>query len=408
MLAACSADTTDTAQLPDNPGSGLADSVAVGFSARLTDAAVAGTRAEEYTGYGVMNTDRLKLTGFGVYCWYTGTTSFDNWASHSHIKDYTVYELMRNQKVEWDATADVPAWTYSPAKYWPLKNDEMLTLRAYAPYIPYMVLTPQEVVETQGTPYLPVIVRADDYCRNRQQDPLWGTSRHDEGGDAVTRDPDYGLHYDNYTYAMSGTDLVADERDGIIDWYFHHGMAMFALQATLAQEDPNTEVRLTGVHTGPFYNEGLLDIFNSPTEKAGDAPIWRDRSHPAADDFYVDIAYQHPNDPDNPTAGTHNDLLNNVLHAGVYQNVAMNGMLVIPRDFSVGQDMLLRVTYTETNKTTGNVVTKSAEAHLNLNVVGNVVYWLQLTLNVEDNTLLVRSFLNLDWQVGTYDLIDGL
>lgn len=403
LLPACSAETTDRIATPTPPDPEPADSMVMGFSATTTEGARGGTRAETYTGAGVLNTERLRQKGFGVYCWYTGTVDFDQWQAHSHISDYTVYELMRNQKVEWDASAAEPQWTYAPVKYWPLKANEKLTLRAYAPYTPYMVFTPADLAEYRGTPYLPVQVRADDYCNNTQHDPLWGTSRHDTGGDATTRDPDYGLHYDNYTFAMSGTDLTADARDGVIDWYFHHGMAMLALQATLGADDPNIEVRITGIHTGPFYNEGLLDIFNSPVEKAGDAPIWYDRRYPAGDNFYVDLACDHTT-----TTPAHHDLTGTVLQAGVYQNVAVNGLLVIPRDFSGDPDMLIRLTYTKTNKTSGTVETKTVDAHLNLNVVGNVVYWIQMLLDVDENTLLIRSFVNLDWQVGSYGLLDEL
>jgi len=398
LVAACSADEPHAADTAPH---------AVGFTATVAATAQPPSRAAgEYTGKGMLTTEGLHAVGFGVYAWYTGTVNFDEWATHTHIKDYlgtSGFMLMRNQKVEWDdATA---TWGYTPTKYWPSDPDEKVTYRAYAPYVDYELLTlPTDGTATdRGTPYLPVVVHADDYCSNRQQDPLWGTSRHDDIP-LRTDDAVYGKHYDNFTYRMSGDELTPDARDGAIDWYFHHGMAMLGLMASVPGTQPaGTEVKITAIHVGPFYDQGLLDVFNSPTTSATDKPIWHDRTG----DIYVDLAYQHLNDPADPVQGTHNDLLDFNLKRGIDENVAENGLLMIPRDYSTGDGLQIQVTYTITVGD-GAPTTQTATATLKQNIHGNTIYLLHMLLNAESNTLYLEAFVNHDWQYGAYKRLDDL
>lgn len=257
--------------------------VAIGFRADLSDA-VATTRS---AGDGVLTTDILKSKGFGVFCWYTGSTVFNPAfpAPKTHIKDYAENELMRNQKVEWKSTK----WDYSPSKYWPLNTAEMLTFRAYAPYTDYIK------TDTHGMPMLPVVVKATDYHEGSQHDPLFGTGKllqttGDDAGEYYPEpDPDaadqsksklYGEHYDNITYPMSGTyrlNKTTDPTEGTIHWYFHHGMAMLLLKAKLEWNASDTEVYITNITIGSFYNQGQLSI-SSPATSSSTKPIWTERS----------------------------------------------------------------------------------------------------------------------------------
>ena len=242
--------------------------VAIGFRADLSDA-VASTRS---AGDGVLTTKLLEGKGFGVFCWYTGGTTFDPafTAPKTHIKDYAVNELMRNQKVEYVYTsADQGYWTYSPSKYWPLNPEEKLTFRAYAPYTDYIV------TDDNGMPQLPVMVDKDDYHNGSQHDPLWGTGKHDgtlDSHDAPTDNEVYGKLYNNYTYAMSGNLLAADDEDGIIHWYFHHGMAMLVFYAKL-DENASGRAEIVSITIGPLHNQGLLSI-SSPATSSSDEPTW--------------------------------------------------------------------------------------------------------------------------------------
>lgn len=370
----------------------------IGFMATVDASPAAATRATTDRGRGELTTELLQQKGFGVYCWYTGETTFDNFANgQTHIGDYlgtTGYMLMQNQEVSYDATASQPHWTYRPPKYWPLEPDEKLTLRAYAPYASYLV------GDSRGLPQLPVMVRADDFCNDRQHDPLWGTSRHTAEELRAASDT-YGEHYDNYTYAMSGTNLTADSRDGTIDWYFHHGMAKLVLQAMVQNPEPGTEVRVTQMVVSPLYDQGLLNIFTSRSAAASDKPDWTERSG----NIGVTLAHGHANDPADQTAGTHNDLNGDPL-GNSYTSIADRGLLVIPRDYTTAP-LSVTVTYTETR---GGVASEpqTATGTISLNIQGNTIYYLWLDLNVEENTLNIRSFINLEWQVGSYGLVDEL
>ena len=392
LLQACDSDSPDGPET-SAPSEASSQARAVGFSGYTEPGISVGTRADtDYRGWGLMTNASLQAKGFGVYCWYTGTTNFD---AEQHAKETTTYLLMNNQEVTYDGTAG--SWTYSPSKYWPLESSEKLTFRAYAPYSS----TGLSLSAEKGTPLLQVNVAADDYCNDRQQDPLWGSS--DYVGESHTLTHNFGKPYDNFTYMMSGSQLVPDERDGTIDWYFHHSMAMFALQAQLAKAPAvGTSVRVTGIHTGPFYNEGKLDIFNSRTASSSEKPVWTDRSG----NIYVDIAYQH--DPDGTGDHLHDDLTGTAISNLVYTNVAVNGLLVIPRDYSGLEQMEVQVTYEDFNTATGESIgtPKTVTGHVNLNVTGNTIYFLQMLLNVEENTLYIRSFVNLNWQTGAYDKIE--
>ncbi len=390
LLLSCSTEPTGT----ENP---TTDEVAMGFTATLSETNSATSRApEDFRGWGEHNNDSLKLKGFGVYCWNTGAKSYDPESADPTLNDIrkaTQYLLMRNQKVEWTGSA----WDYSPSKYWPLISSHKLTLRAYAPYVDY-----QLPVDANGFPQLPVVVYADDYCNNTQKDPLWGTSRHSSYiSDDANTNGRYGALYNNYTYVMSGNDLTADERDGIIDWYFHHGMTKLGLQAILEEPKPHTEVRITKVETGPYYNEGLLNIFTSPSERSSEKPVWSDR----AGDIWVTIAYHH--DPDGTGTKIHDDLTGAVLNGSSYTNIAVNGLLAIPRDYTGETKLTIRVTYEETDTSTGITgLPVTVEATVDLDAKGNTVYALQMLLGAE--SLSIRSFVNIDWQSGSYGLIDGL
>ena len=116
------------------------------------NAAVSVSMETRAAGDGELTNAALQASGFGVYCWYTGTSAFNNNPSAA------IDMLMRNQKVTYDATASDPAWTYNPPKYWPKNQAELLTFRAYAPYVSYNLPT-----DNNGMPQLPVIVGDDDY-----------------------------------------------------------------------------------------------------------------------------------------------------------------------------------------------------------------------------------------------------
>ena len=112
-LVSCSSD--DLNSLSDNSSK----NEAISFDGYLGRSAVAvnGSRGS------VLAIDKLKTDGFGVFGNYTSTD----------VTTTTYGEnLFKNQKVTYEATAETPAWTYKPVKYWsPAGHIDFL---AYAPF----------------------------------------------------------------------------------------------------------------------------------------------------------------------------------------------------------------------------------------------------------------------------------
>ena len=347
--------------------------VAIGFRADLSDA-VATTRSAPDPGDGVLTTDILKNKGFGVYCWYTGSANFTTpKASRPAGATYTM--LMRNQKVEYITISNDPEegyWTYSPSKYWPLNPSELLTFRAYAPYTDYIV------TDDNGMPQLPVMVDKDDYHNGSQHDPLWGTGKHDgtlDSDDATTDNEVYGKLYNNYTYAMSGDKLASDSRDGTIDWYFHHGMAMLVFYAKL-DENASGTAEIVSITIGPLYNQGLLDI-SSPATSSSDVPAWGDRGG----NMNVTLYGHHDTETQDLNEYVINkDELKQLMPLTTPEGQP-KGLLVIPRaGYTTSSPLTITVSY-KANDQINTVTTTLPNDKSGFNeFLGNKIYKLNLTV----------------------------
>lgn len=321
----------------------------IGFRADLSDA-VASTRS---AGDGVLDNEGLQAKGFGVYCWYTGSDNFTTPSASINM-------LMRNQKVEYVGTQ----WTYSPSKYWPLNSEEKLTFRAYAPYTDYIK------TNASGMPQLPVVVTKDDYHNGSQHDPLWGTGKHDgtlDTDDAAEHNEIYGKLYDNYTYAMSGDYLASDSRDGVIDWYFHHGMAMLVFKARYDEKGGDDQVYITNISISPLYTQGLLSISSAATSSST-KPTWGDR----AGDMVVNLQGWNGSesvDLDEYTIDKENlTLLTNP------------GLLVIPRPYTIGSPLTITVSYKRSSAPEDTKVFTVTTTIDSQEFVGNTIYTLNLTV----------------------------
>ena len=126
MLTACT-DKVDFAQEDLQAAAGTVDDNSIQFGTYLNNSAA--TRAGQA---GSINTAKLKEDGygFGVFAYYTGTQSYNDYTSYevptAHGKTgqtTQVANFMFNQKVKWDASREtagyITAWEYSPIKYWP-------------------------------------------------------------------------------------------------------------------------------------------------------------------------------------------------------------------------------------------------------------------------------------------------
>ena len=120
VLASCSSDDLSVQTAAKQEAQGLENAVSFeAYSQRSL------TRA----GYaGVMDNDKLKAQGFGVFGYYTDMNEYDQTSTPN---------FMYNQKVSG------AGWTYSPIKYWPneygnkAQSDDVdkLSFFAYAPYV---------------------------------------------------------------------------------------------------------------------------------------------------------------------------------------------------------------------------------------------------------------------------------
>ena len=386
----------------DAPSATVDEQHAIGFDVDVDNRI---TRASPYDDPDDYNTDSIQKYGFGVYCWYTedNDVEFDDDASkekltqpQQHISHYATLQLMRNQQVTYNRTTS--QWGYTPAKYWPTDPTEKLTLRAYAPYTNYLV------TDEDGMPWLPVVVGSSDYCYHLQKDPLWGTSKHI--GESTADDGKYGELYDNYTFAMSGTNKTADNRDGVIDWYFHHGMAKVGVEAQVSHNniiDPEKGeyVKVTSITIGPLYNQGLLYI-GSHTEDNSVKPYWKERTG----NMTSYVAYQHnaPTYPGGPDI-VHNDLNGAPLNNNHLVYIANTGMHIIPRDYSGDTPLTLTFTYI-VKKYGSEEVTKTITTKIKDHLYGNTIYMLNLVLDPVTNTAEVNIRVDLVWQTGAYGKVE--
>ena len=398
LLAACSSsgDSVDVVPEPDNGnGNNSGNSSyepsqrSIGFVGQFADdeggaAAARATRGamrragEPEPGDGEFTTTDLQTSGFGVYCWYTGAKEYLT----GHIKDYTDNILMLNQKVEYKNSQ----WTYAPSKYWPLKDNEKLTFRAYAPYVSYQLQTD----ETTGLPMLPVVVTKDDYHNGTQHDPLWGTAKY--GGSDGDEGTTYGVLYDNYTYTMSGSTTGKDARDGIVDWYFHHGMSKLMFTCSVIQDPGCDNVTIKSIKIESLYTQGLLSLSSGTTQKA-DKPDWEqkagdmtvtlngatteDEGHTwTAGDLAPIPDPEHPENPHPTTPYPFVITIDNPSQPTPYIPLLSKGLLIIPRNHLIGDGLKITVTYTIDTDTTP----LEATATVKNNFQGNTSYTLGLSL----------------------------
>ena len=340
-------------------------------------------------GEGEFTTEMLKKSGFGVYCWYTGLTHFDPAfeAPNTHIKDFLGEKgqlLMNNQKVEWKdwngTGIGTEVWGYTPKKYWPINQDaenpDLLTLRAYAPYVSYQLQT-----DVHGMPQLPVvlgtekpddIVYGTDYRNGTQHDPLWGTGRLVvEASGEYAVGTTYGHLYDNITYEMSGDYRLAnanETRNGFIDWFFHHGMSCLMFSCSVIADPGCDKVTITSITIEKLYTQGLLSL-SSPTASESDKPIWNERSGDMTvcltnKDENKDLAKQ----PFEILTGTEETPPVNLLS---------HGLLIIPRDHEPGDGLKVTITYTIDGN---SEELPPAIGYIKRNFEGNTIYNVGLKL----------------------------
>lgn len=381
-FAACS--DSDSADDPLQPAADQTTTARreMGFSCRFAEPTTRAAGDGEYT------TEMLQASGFGVYCWYTGSNHFDPafTAPNTHIKDYLGENgqlLMNNQKVTYSGGQ----WTYTPKKYWPINRDELLTLRAYAPYTSYVM------TDVHGMPQLPVVLGTatknarlygNDYHEGKQHDPLWGTGRLVLPGGEYDREDGhekYGSLYDNITYEMSGNNRLkettpADTRNGTIDWFFHHGMSCLMFTCTVIADPGCDKVTIQSIEINDLYTRGLLSL-SSPTATESEKPVWNQR------DGNMRVRLSNANKADSSEADS-TDLASKPLKIDITDssqptgpvNLLSHGLLIIPREFATGEGMKVTVTYTIDNESELLIAVGTVKRNFD----GNTKYTVELKL----------------------------
>lgn len=446
LLTSCSSssDSSDVVPQPDNGNGNPTEQPqrAIGFAGFFDDGVgeMASAPATRGVGDGEFTNADLQASGFGVYCWYTGT---DNYITDNDIKAITKDILMLNQHVVYNNGL----WTYSPSKYWPLNDAEMLTFRAYAPYVSYQLQTNA----TTGLPQLPVVLGTEtvgnvvygtDYRNGKQHDPLWGTGRLVNGTgeynplpNRASYDTDedfeealkeyyrYGTLYDNITYEMSGDNrlketLPADTRNGYIDWYFHHGMSKLMFTCSVIQDPGCDKVIIKSIQIEDLYTQGLLSL-SSPTASESEKPIWPEAQRSGNMKVKLDGATtgdggttwtpgdlaQAPGDDTDPSYHPYPFVITtSATQATDPADLLTHGLLIIPRDFT-SEPMKVTITYSiDTDPTE-----LTAEGTIERNFEGNTSYTVRLKLTPSTRGLeisLVQGAFT-PWQVtvvGTHEV----
>ena len=354
LLAACSSssDGLDVVPEPDNGnGNNSGNSsyepsqCSIGFVGQFADdeggaAAARATRGamrragDPEPGDGEFTTADLQTSGFGVYCWYTGNTAY---ASGTDIKSVTRTILMLNQKVEYKNDL----WTYSPSKYWHVGE-----------YYP----------ENPAPP----------------ADPLYPDNKR------------YGTHYDNITYEMSGDYRLAnasETRNGIIDWYFHHGMSKLMFTCSVVKDPGCDKVVIKGIKIENLYTQGLLSV-NSPTASASEKPSWDQcdgnmvvalngaTTTDGGSTWTAGDLARAPGDAENPGYKPYPFVITtSSTQATTPVDLLSHGLLIIPRDFT-SEAMTVTITYSIDDDAEELTATGTIEREF----LGNTSYTLKMNL----------------------------
>ena len=163
VLAACNKQEAPAAAEQDAPQ-------AVTFDSYLNRGLSTRAGAE-----GTIDLTKLKVTGFGVFAYYTDNNDYDA---------QSMPNFMYNQKVTY---ADGTGWSYTPVKYWPneygsnAKADEVdkVSFFAYAPYVKVVPATGKVDVQEGSA--------ANATAEEFQQDGITGMIRNSANGDPILK-----------------------------------------------------------------------------------------------------------------------------------------------------------------------------------------------------------------------------
>ncbi len=235
LIAGCSADDVVKETTSE-------EAIAISFSCNYDDQEEHPTRAGHQ---GVMNTEDLYATGFGVMASVTADKKPN---------------LMYNQEVEFTFVGDMVDpkkgyWSYEPLKYWPTSMTNFY-ISAYAPYVEQPIANAGSTTGIYGIsansvpPYV-------DYRRCEKPsevvDLLW--------------------YYEKPTAIPAET---AQKAAGILDMKMRHALARLEIKVALASDvelDAGTKVLIEKITlTGQMAKTGQLHLYEQETETVGEGP----------------------------------------------------------------------------------------------------------------------------------------
>lgn len=378
LAAAVSACSDSEGTIDIDSGQRTDSDVAIGLSAAEVSSPedATGTRTP------IESVDMLAAQGgFGVFCYYTGTTDFKDMSS---VKSNGV--VMDNFQVVRASSV----WSYASGsikqRYWP-SAQQKLTFMSYAPYIGVDgTLTKGNMKLSKASGQIPSIhYKFDETAANLsdEDDLLWGTN-------------EYGNAQTNLTTATNPT--------GYANIYFRHALTKVQPNITFGGTlTDDTRIVIESVIVDNMYQEADLSLYNT----ASNRPNWSGKDGTQSYSFSgsnlnANIAYNGSTLSDNFSIDGATSTARKLLANTVGNN---GSFLMIPiLETSEDRSLKFTVVYHEMTRsgsegsytyTDGGAKTVTSTLS-DVDLLGDRFYRINLNLSATDMTLTIEV---LPWEV---------
>lgn len=285
MMVSC---TFNDVTEPSTPGNSA--SVSVAFRPYIVSADTRATYPEGTSGngiVGIIDNERLKNTGFGVFAQHTGN---DDWQTYTKT---VPFNFMWNQQVGWD---EALSWTYSPVKYWPNDNrpadDQGATGSQAHSYLNFFAYAPYQKEETPATGFSEMdaandgIVAVSPNTTHVDESYIYyRTSNEKPFGSEKSVDLLWATQRDLWKMNGSGEGYV----NGRVNLPFKHALSLFTVTVQglfdhVNNEDASTKypddrdiytkilIESVDFSGSPVFAEGKM--FIAPNPDNADVPHW--------------------------------------------------------------------------------------------------------------------------------------
>lgn len=285
MMVSC---TFNDVTEPSTPGSSA--SVSVAFRPYIVSADTRATYPEGTSGngiVGIIDNERLKETGFGVFAQHTDN---DDWQAYTKT---VPFNFMWNQQVGWD---EALSWTYSPVKYWPNDNkpadDKGAQGSLEHSYLNFFAYAPYQKEETPATGFSKmdaandgIVVVSPNTTNVNESYIYYRTSNEKPFGSEESVDLLWATQRDLWKMNGSGEGYVS----GRVNLPFKHALSLFTVTVQglfdhVNNEDASTEypddrdiftkilIESVDFNGSPLFKEGKM--FIAPRPYNADVPHW--------------------------------------------------------------------------------------------------------------------------------------